>query len=98
MTQSPVTRDVTETCDVLLHLSTKLALDHVALLNHTGDSSYLVLGEVTGFGGPVDPGLLENQKRRVRPHSVNVTECNIDPFVIRHVNAGNSWHLATPFT
>lgn len=96
MTNPPVTSDVLQSGDVLLHLSTQLSLDHVGILDVSGDPAHLILTEISRLDLRSDSGSLTDVHRNLVSDPVDVSQRHVDALIPRDVYTLDPRHEFDP--
>src|SRR5690606_11820211 len=90
VTQAAIAADIDEALDVDRGLGAQVALDLVAGLDRAAQLADLLVGQVAGLLGAVDPGLLEDGDGAHAADAVDVGQSDVAPLVVRNVDAGNA--------
>src|SRR5690606_951881 len=90
--QALVAADLHLALDVLVDLTTEVALDLVALFDHRSELGHLGVGQVPDAGGRVDPGGVADLLGRGATDAVDVGEGDDEALLPRDVDAGDACH------
>lgn len=96
MSDAPVTGNLLQTRDVLLHLSPEFSLDNVGILDHGGDSTHLVLTEISSLDLRGDARTVTDLESRVGTNPEDVSQRHMNALVRRDVHTLDSWHPFDP--
>jgi len=93
VTQAPVTSDIHETFDIELDFFPEIALNPSFILNNLADLASLFLGEVFDSGIDIHACLLTDLAGPGFSDSVDISQRNLDSFIVRNVDSCNSHQL-----
>src|SRR5262245_61289527 len=92
MAAAPITVNVLQSLNVLLHLPAKLAFYRVFSVQQTGQSRDLIFGQFFGSSLRIDIRLFAKSKRQRGPNAIQVSQRNMRGFVSRKIHTKDSGH------
>ena len=96
MTNTPVASNVFQSSDVILDLTSQLALNNIGVLDHGGDPTHFVFTEITRFHCRINACPLANLHRRTVPNPKDVGQRNVCALIRWDVDTLNPWHPLDP--
>ena len=93
MADAPVAADFSQPLNVHRHVAAQVALDRILMTDNLAQLGLILLGEVLHTGIGVNPGLGQDLVGAGAPNAVDISEADLDSFLSRQVNTGNTSHL-----
>src|SRR6266404_63936 len=97
MSDSAVASEIHQAFDRLLKIAAQIAFDLVVGVDHLANMNLLIGRQVVGLDRRIDIGSFQNFERARPAYSIDISQRDIHPLVLRQFDSSYSCHLSKPF-